>query len=105
MNFCWFYGNYCTLIGIGLQNINLFSLIQNAPDEAASMLPIVKRRKGCQQYPEQNKDEQAVSESSLNKIMGAADSYNLKVCNVSGILFKLMPLWSVMTFVLFILNY
>ncbi|KAF7145413.1 hypothetical protein RHSIM_Rhsim04G0188100 [Rhododendron simsii] len=47
-------------------------------DEAASMLPIVKRRKGCQQYPEQNKDEQALSESSLNKLVGAADVYNLE---------------------------
>ncbi|KAI8561032.1 hypothetical protein RHMOL_Rhmol04G0304300 [Rhododendron molle] len=47
-------------------------------DEAASMLPIVKRRKGCQQYPEQNKDEQALSESSLNKLVGSADVYNLE---------------------------
>ncbi|XP_059650897.1 DNA repair protein RAD5B [Cornus florida] len=47
-------------------------------NEAASMLPILKRRKGCQQYPEQNKDEQAVSESSLNKLVGAVDTYNLE---------------------------
>ncbi|KAE9455433.1 hypothetical protein C3L33_12667, partial [Rhododendron williamsianum] len=47
-------------------------------DEAASMLPIVKRRNGCQQYPEQNKDEQALSESSLNKLVGAVDVYNLE---------------------------
>lgn len=46
------------------------------------MLPIVKRRKGCQQYPEQTKDEQAVSESSLNKLVGAAEAYNLDVRKV-----------------------
>lgn len=45
------------------------------------MLPIVKRRQGCQQYPEQNKDEQALSESSLNKLVGAADVYNLEVAS------------------------
>ena len=43
------------------------------------MLPIVKRRKGCQQFPEQNKDEQTITESSLNKLMGAVDVYNLEV--------------------------
>ncbi|KAF5452707.1 hypothetical protein F2P56_027676, partial [Juglans regia] len=47
-------------------------------EEAASMLPIVKRRKGCQQYPEQSKDEQALSESSVNKLVGAAEMYNLE---------------------------
>ncbi|KAF4349866.1 hypothetical protein F8388_021766 [Cannabis sativa] len=52
--------------------------LESAPDETASMLPIVKRRQGCQQYPEQSKDEQAVSESSMNKIVGAAESYNLE---------------------------
>lgn len=43
------------------------------------MLPIVKRRKGSQQFPEQNKDEQTITESSLNKLMGAAEVYNLEV--------------------------
>ncbi|XP_052208103.1 DNA repair protein RAD5B [Diospyros lotus] len=47
-------------------------------DDAEAMLPIVKRRKGSQQCVEQNKDEQAISESSLNKIVGAADVYNLQ---------------------------
>lgn len=60
----------------------MFSLIQSAPDDTASMLPIVKRRKGCQQYPEQSNDEQAISETSLNKIVGAADLYNLEVWDV-----------------------
>ncbi|KAJ7979907.1 DNA/RNA helicase protein [Quillaja saponaria] len=52
--------------------------LEGDSDEAASMLPIVKRRKGCQQYPEQNKDEQAISESTLNKLVGAAEVYNLE---------------------------
>ncbi|XP_057957622.1 DNA repair protein RAD5B isoform X2 [Malania oleifera] len=53
-------------------------LEQDYPEEASSMLPIVKRRKDCQQFPEQNKDEQAISESSVNKLVGAADVYNLE---------------------------
>ncbi|KAL5542194.1 hypothetical protein UlMin_009904 [Ulmus minor] len=52
--------------------------LEGDPDEAASMLPITKRVKGCQQYPEHSKDEQAISESSLNKLVGAADAYDLK---------------------------
>ncbi|XP_015580945.2 DNA repair protein RAD5B isoform X2 [Ricinus communis] len=50
----------------------------NLQDEAGAMLPIVKRRMGCQQYLEQNKDEQAILESSLNKLVGAVDTYNLE---------------------------
>ncbi|XP_022723142.1 DNA repair protein RAD5B [Durio zibethinus] len=49
--------------------------IEDGYDEAATALPIAKRRKGC---PEQSKDEQAMSEASLNKIVGAADTYNLE---------------------------
>ncbi|RVW58001.1 DNA repair protein RAD5B [Vitis vinifera] len=52
--------------------------LEGDTDEAPSMLPIVKQKKGCQQYPEQNNDEQALSESSLNKLVGAADQYNLE---------------------------
>uniref|UniRef100_A0A5B7BJ23 SWI/SNF-related matrix-associated actin-dependent regulator of chromatin subfamily A member 3-like 3 n=1 Tax=Davidia involucrata TaxID=16924 RepID=A0A5B7BJ23_DAVIN len=52
--------------------------LEGDSDEAASMLPIVKRRQGCQQYPEQTKDEQAISESSLNKLVGAVDVYDLE---------------------------
>lgn len=51
------------------------------------MLPIVKRKKGCQQCPEQNKDEQVLSELSLNKIVGAADTYNLEVECLTGFSF------------------
>ncbi|XP_071940584.1 DNA repair protein RAD5B-like isoform X2 [Coffea arabica] len=47
-------------------------------DESVAMLPALKRRKGCPQLPDQNKDEQAISESSLNKLVGAADTYDLK---------------------------
>lgn len=43
------------------------------------MLPVVKQKMGCQQYPEKNNDEHALSESSLNKLVGAADQYNLEV--------------------------
>lgn len=39
----------------------------------------MKRRKGCQQYPEQNKDEQAISVSSLNRLVGAVEVYDLEV--------------------------
>ncbi|KAI3469725.1 hypothetical protein Pfo_026388 [Paulownia fortunei] len=47
-------------------------------DDTASVLPSVpKRRKGCQ-LQDQNKDEQAISESSLNKLVGAVDMYNLE---------------------------
>ncbi|OMO95524.1 SNF2-related protein [Corchorus olitorius] len=43
--------------------------------ETSAALPTAKRRK---LVPEQNKDEQAISESTLNKIVGAADTYNLE---------------------------
>ncbi|MBA0768500.1 hypothetical protein Gotri_017296 [Gossypium trilobum] len=43
--------------------------------EVTAALPAAKRRRGCQ---EQNKDEQDISEASLNKIVGAADTYDLE---------------------------
>ncbi|KAK9931068.1 hypothetical protein M0R45_018364 [Rubus argutus] len=52
--------------------------IEHIPHEAPLALPAPKRRKGSQQNPEENKDEQAISESSLNKIVGAADVYDLE---------------------------
>ncbi|KAI9119451.1 hypothetical protein K1719_009327 [Acacia pycnantha] len=52
----------------------LFSIKGNK-DEAASDLPVLKRRKGCS--PDQD-DEQAVSQSSLNKLVGAAEVYDLE---------------------------
>nr|KYP61038.1 Putative SWI/SNF-related matrix-associated actin-dependent regulator of chromatin subfamily A member 3-like 3 [Cajanus cajan] len=47
------------------------------PDEAAA-LPLIKRRKGGEPFPEQNNDEQALSESALNKLVGAGEIYDLK---------------------------
>nr|XP_017219977.1 PREDICTED: putative SWI/SNF-related matrix-associated actin-dependent regulator of chromatin subfamily A member 3-like 3 isoform X2 [Daucus carota subsp. sativus] len=44
--------------------------------EFAGVLPVLKRGKGCQ--PDHGKDEQAILESSLNKLVGAADVYNLE---------------------------
>ncbi|KAK6793212.1 hypothetical protein RDI58_006665 [Solanum bulbocastanum] len=44
----------------------------------ASVLSIAKRRKGCQQYSEPNKDEQEISEASINKLVGSVDIYDLK---------------------------
>ncbi|KAI9119497.1 hypothetical protein K1719_009373 [Acacia pycnantha] len=52
----------------------LFSIKGNK-DEAASDLPVLKRRKGCS--PDQD-DEQAVSQSCLNKLVGAAEVYDLE---------------------------
>ncbi|CAK9318722.1 unnamed protein product [Citrullus colocynthis] len=51
--------------------------LEDDPDEAASMLPIAKRRKGSQQFADQNKDDQTLNESSLTKLVGASDMYNL----------------------------
>ncbi|XP_060189050.1 DNA repair protein RAD5B [Lycium barbarum] len=49
-------------------------------NEAASVLSIAKRRRGCQQYSEPNKDEQEIdiSEASFNKLVGSVDMYDLK---------------------------
>ncbi|BFG14081.1 hypothetical protein CerSpe_003540 [Prunus speciosa] len=52
--------------------------IERIPDDGAPVLPLVKRRKGCQQPSEESRDEQAITESSLNKIVGAADVYDLE---------------------------
>ncbi|KAL2230049.1 putative SWI/SNF-related matrix-associated actin-dependent regulator of chromatin subfamily A member 3-like 3 [Sesamum indicum] len=46
-------------------------------DDTAAVLPLVKKRKGCQ-LQDQNKDEQAITETSLNKLVGAVDMYNLE---------------------------
>ncbi|KAM0938919.1 putative DNA helicase chromatin remodeling SNF2 family [Dioscorea sansibarensis] len=47
-------------------------------DEPQQIVGLAKRRRGGQTYPEQSNDEQAVSESSLNKLVGAAEVYDLK---------------------------
>ncbi|XP_051130188.1 DNA repair protein RAD5B-like [Andrographis paniculata] len=47
-------------------------------DDTAGVLPSMKRQKGCQQLQGHEKDEQAITESSLNKLVGAVDMYNLE---------------------------
>ncbi|KAK4482804.1 hypothetical protein RD792_009974 [Penstemon davidsonii] len=46
-------------------------------DDTETVMPLVKKRKGCE-LQEQNKDEQSISESTLNKLIGAVDVYNLE---------------------------
>ncbi|CAI0559180.1 unnamed protein product [Linum tenue] len=47
-------------------------------DDSVEALHLVKKRKGAGvQIPEQDKDEQAFSESTLNKIVGTAEVYDL----------------------------
>lgn len=52
---------------------------QNDSDERAALLAIAKRRKGAPLYLEQNKDEEDAPDSYMNRVVGAADSYNLEV--------------------------
>ncbi|XP_050373308.1 DNA repair protein RAD5B [Argentina anserina] len=51
--------------------------IERIQNEAPLALPAPKRRRGSQQSTEEN-NEQAISESSLNKIVGAAEVYDLE---------------------------
>ncbi|KAK6161357.1 hypothetical protein DH2020_004738 [Rehmannia glutinosa] len=46
-------------------------------EDTASVLPLAKKRMGCQ-IQDHDKTEQAISESSLNKLVGAVDMYNLE---------------------------
>lgn len=55
------------------------------------MLPIAKRRKGCQQFADQKKDDQTLNESSLNKLVGAADMYNLDVSRMTVVFCHIYP--------------
>ncbi|XP_024995890.1 DNA repair protein RAD5B [Cynara cardunculus var. scolymus] len=53
--------------------------LENDLNEVVSALPMVKRRKGGEPLLlEPNEDGQILSESSLNKLVGAADMYNLE---------------------------
>ncbi|XP_071687105.1 DNA repair protein RAD5B-like [Rutidosis leptorrhynchoides] len=52
--------------------------LESDANEAVSALPVGKRRKGETMLLEPNKDAQVINESSLNKLVGAADMYNLK---------------------------
>lgn len=60
------------------------------------MLPIVKRRIGCQQFANQNKDDQTLNESSLTKLVGAADMYNLDVSHMTVLFYLIHGPWRVM---------
>nr|DAD42002.1 TPA_asm: hypothetical protein HUJ06_000232 [Nelumbo nucifera] len=51
--------------------------LEGDSDETATLLPLLKRRKGGQ-HPEQSNDKQVISESALNKLVGTADTYNLE---------------------------
>ncbi|KAF5179961.1 DNA repair helicase rad5,16 protein [Thalictrum thalictroides] len=52
--------------------------LQGKSDGDVPMCSLMKRKKANQKYPEQDDDEQAVSESTLNKLVGTADIYNLE---------------------------
>ncbi|KAG9441471.1 hypothetical protein H6P81_017325 [Aristolochia fimbriata] len=53
-------------------------MIQDGSDESLPMLPPAKRGKGCLPHSEQTDDEQAITESTLNKLVGSVDTYDLK---------------------------
>ncbi|RWW21699.1 hypothetical protein GW17_00014143 [Ensete ventricosum] len=48
-------------------------------DESMQIAGLRNQQRRGQTYPEQSKDEQAISESSLNKLVGAAEVYDLEV--------------------------
>ncbi|WZZ73012.1 hypothetical protein YC2023_084382 [Brassica napus] len=52
--------------------------VENDSDERAALLAIAKRRKGAPLCLEHNKDEEDAPESYMNRVVGAADSYNLE---------------------------
>ncbi|KAJ4901761.1 DNA repair protein RAD5B [Raphanus sativus] len=52
--------------------------LENDSDERAALLAIAKRRKGAPLYLEQDKDEEDAPDSYMNRVVGAADSYNLE---------------------------
>nr|DAD31627.1 TPA_asm: hypothetical protein HUJ06_010478 [Nelumbo nucifera] len=51
--------------------------LEGDSDETATLLPLLKRRKGGQ-HLEQSNDEQVISKSALNKLVSTADTYNLE---------------------------
>ncbi|RAL38812.1 hypothetical protein DM860_013493 [Cuscuta australis] len=54
--------------------------------EAGLVLPMTKRIKGCSQSREQGENEQTIPESTLNKLVGAAEMYDLKEMEPPGTL-------------------
>lgn len=61
---------------VKLNFITLYLLVKQGDS-----LPVQKRGKGCQ--PDQNNDEQAITESALNELVGAVPVYNLEVKSTS----------------------
>nr|DAD26697.1 TPA_asm: hypothetical protein HUJ06_028165 [Nelumbo nucifera] len=51
--------------------------LEGDSDETATLLPLLKRRKGGQ-HPEQSNDKQVISKSAPNKLVGTADTYNVE---------------------------
>uniref|UniRef100_A0ACD5ZUR4 Uncharacterized protein n=1 Tax=Avena sativa TaxID=4498 RepID=A0ACD5ZUR4_AVESA len=50
----------------------------NGDDESAPIVGLETHRTAGQTFPEQGADEQAISEAALNKIIGTAETYDLK---------------------------
>ncbi|KAL6522735.1 DNA repair protein rad5b [Orobanche hederae] len=61
------------------------SLNLDDDNDTISVLPLAKKRNGCQ-IQDHDKTEQAISEASLNKLVGAVDMYNLEEMEPSEIL-------------------
>ncbi|KAL5214658.1 hypothetical protein ABZP36_003810 [Zizania latifolia] len=51
----------------------------NDDDESIPIVGLETRRTAGQTFPEQGTDEQAISEAALNKIVGAAETYDLEI--------------------------
>jgi hypothetical protein len=51
----------------------------NGDDESTPIVGLETHRTAGQTFPEQGADEQAISEAALNKIIGTAETYDLKV--------------------------
>lgn len=47
--------------------------------EGVHIMGLAKRIRGDQTHPERCDDEQAISESALNKLIGTSDVYDLEV--------------------------
>ncbi|KAL6548317.1 hypothetical protein OROGR_008738 [Orobanche gracilis] len=61
------------------------SLNLDDDNDTISVLPLAKKRNGCQRQ-DHDKTEQVISEASLNKLVGAVDMYNLEEMEPAEIL-------------------
>ncbi|XP_047955355.1 DNA repair protein RAD5B [Salvia hispanica] len=52
--------------------------LDDDPDNSASLLPSLKTRKGSQDQKIHENHEQVITEASLNRLVGAVDTYNLQ---------------------------